>query len=277
MTPSNEMPLPPQSNLRIGTFVREGSLHSTLSLGCQDACHVSEVKEEKIHVVVICDGCSSNDSGLTHNQVGAILGSYYFADSVAHLLIKSASDIEPDDLKFEEILKSSTKSMRKFFGKMMIDMMIRFRSESWDKFVLDKLLFTILGFAIVRNQYWVFGFGDGCYGIDDDIIVVDAPLTPYFGESLLEKNELATLTPQIYKSGTIEFIRHLWVSSDGLEDVLSVPQGKKDFFEFVEDDFTCSQDSKGNDRTIQAFRRRVVSKNPKKLSDDIALAILKTR
>jgi hypothetical protein len=258
---------------RIGTFVKEGLLHKTLSLGCQDACHIAQVIDQTVKVVVVCDGCSSNELGFTHNQVGAVLGAYCFGNFLANNLLISTKEI--DRLKFEKTLKSAAKQTRHFFGKMLTGLGLQFGSDAWDKFVIDKLLFTILGFAIVGDQYWVFGLGDGCYGINGDIKVIDTPTTPYFGESLLTKNELTTYVIDVHKSGKTESMQHLWVASDGLNDLLSLPQGIKDFSNFLDDEFTCARNNKGEDMTIQAFRRRVLQNHSRKFSDDVAFAIVK--
>ncbi len=265
--------LAPYPDLRIGYFVREGELHEKLSLGCQDACHFAQITNQPIKVVVVCDGCSTNDFGFTNNQVGAVLGAYCFGDFLAKILLTYNKDL--DSLKFEKALKSTAKRTGRFLVKMLNGLGLKFGSDAWDRFVIDKLLFTILGFVIIRDQYWVFGLGDGCYGINGNIEIIDNSPTPYFGESLLKKNESATPTIQIHKSGKVETLQHLWIASDGLNDLLSLPQGKDDFYNFLEDEFTCKYDSKSKDMTIQAFRRRVIKHNPRRFSDDIAFAVAK--
>ncbi|GEM_PF-4359893 len=257
-------------NLNIGSLVIEGKLHNEISLGCQDACHL--VQSSDLKVAVVCDGCSTTDLGFTQNQTGAILGAYCWSNFLAKALRDSN---KLDDLLFEKALRITSNRTKSFFIKLCKGLDLAFPSNEWRDFVLNKLLFTVLGFAVVRNRYWVFGLGDGCFGINNDVTPIDNSPTPYFNQLLLEKNRSQKLKVVIHTSGEIETLKCLWVASDGLNDVLSSSTGKKDFSNFLKDEFTCGRNKKGEDTTIQAFRRTVYKHHLRRFSDDIALALVK--
>ncbi len=268
--PSYSVYAPESPNLLVGSFVMEGKLHKEVSLGCQDACHI--VQSSNLKVAVVCDGCSTTDFGFTQNQVGAVLGAYCWANFLEKEL-RDGDNI--NDLQFEKALRITGSRTITFFKRFCKGLGLAFLSKEWCDFILNKLLFTILGLAVVRNRYWVFGLGDGCFGIDDGITPIDNSPTLYFNQSLLEKYGSPKLKVDIHVSGEIETLKFLWIASDGINDVLSSPVGKQDFQDFLRDEFTCGHNKKGEDTTIQAFRRSVFKRHLRHFSDDIALAVVK--
>jgi hypothetical protein len=259
-----------QNNLTMGSFIIEGDLHRKLSLGCQDACQMVDFGHVK--VAVVCDGCSSTNRGFTQNQVGAVLGAQYIAVSLAKRLREFA---DVDDKRFESTLRKTVDLTYKFFRQLCRRMGLVYPSLDWKDFIYNKLMFTVLGFAVMGDKYWVFGLGDGCYGIGDEIEIIDATPTIYLNQSLLEEDTKKRLDMVIHQKGNIGDLAHIWVASDGLSAILSNSTSKKDFQEFLFDDFVGERDQQGNDTTIQAFRRTFYRSHRARLSDDVAFAILK--
>lgn len=262
------------SRLRVGSFVQEGDLHARLSLGCQDACHI--VDTDTVKVAVVCDGCSTNDGQKTQNQVGAILGAQHIACGLAGAL--RGGGVSTDN-EFDRILHDTTKKTVRFFQTVRNGMRIEPLEEY--EFILQKLIFCVLGFAVVGDRYWVFGLGDGCYGDGDRIIILEKQPTTYLGYSVLRPQfrSYVKANPRprlaVLASGSITQARHVWVGTDGLVKVLSRENGQTSFQKFVADEFACARSAKGNDTTIMAFRRVFSDGYGNCFADDIALALAK--
>lgn len=261
---------PHQNSLMMGSFILEGELHRKLSLGCQDACQT--VDSGNVKVAVVCDGCSTTDRGFTQNQVGAILGAQYIGTSLANRLQDSG---ELDDKHFEMALRKTADQAYKFFRQLCRRMGLVFPSTEWADFVYNKLMFTIIGFAAVGDKYWIFGAGDGCYGVGDAVEVLDPAETVYLNKSLLDGEDKKKSGIETYHKGNISGSPHIWVSSDGLSSALLSPSSRNEFREFLFDDLAGERDRLGNDTTIQAFRRTFYRNHRVRLSDDIAFALLK--
>lgn len=261
---------------RTGSLLIQGKHHNEISLGCQDACYIDRRDASDVIVAIVCDGCSTTDFGFTRNQVGAVLGSHYFGKYLATLLEKYSR--KNDAPFFEKMLQITTKQMTSFFIKMLNSMNLSSPSDEWDRFIADKLLFTILGFAVIKERYWIFGLGNGSYGINNKTRIINPSdqSSNYFGQLLLlKKNQLSFPSVQIHDFGESKDIKHIWIASDGIYDILSSERGKESFREFLDDEFTCSTNTKGEDTTIQAFRRKMFNQNKRHLSDDLTIAIAK--
>ncbi len=271
MTTIQEQCVPTRPNLSIGSFVQEGTLHNRISLGLQDACHI--VDWEDLKVAVVCDGCSATNLGLSQNQVGAVLGAQYISSTLA-IALRDVS--KNDDIYFEKILQVTRNKTHTFFRRLCNSMGFNARelNKEYKDFVRNKLLFTVLGFAVFRHRYWIFGLGDGWYGINGEITILDS--SPYLNQSLLNRGRLKKKL-KIYATDRIDNLEYLWIASDGLSDFLSDSPGKKDFDNFLGDELTCERNSKGEDTTVQAFNRKVYNRHKHRFSDDVALALVKTK
>jgi hypothetical protein len=258
------------NNLTMGSLILEGELHRKLSLGCQDACQTVDLGSVK--VAIVCDGCSTTDRGFTQNQVGAVLGAQFIGESLAKRL-EETPDI--DDKQFEIALRKTVALTYKFFRQLCLRMGLVSSSVEWKDFIYNKLMFTVLGFAVVGDKYWVFGLGDGCYGIGDEIKIIDSTPTIYLNQWLLVEDAKKKLGMVIHHKGNIGDLTHIWVASDGLSSVLLNSSNQKEFRDFLIDEFAGERDQQGNDTTIQAFRRTFYRSHRARLSDDVALALLK--
>ncbi len=262
------------SNLYIGSFIREGSLHSELSLGLQDARYI--VDRSNLKVAIICDGCSIANGGLTQNYVGATLGAQFIGSTLAAIILREENTNNQND--FDKLLRITRSKAKTCFRRLCNSMGMRLRDHDqkneYREFVLNKLLFTVLGFVVFGNHYWIFGLGDGCYGINDKIEVLEP--AEYLNQSLWKRGEPKEQF-KVYERGSINTLKHLWISSDGLYGVLSSSRGKINFKNFLNDEYTCMRNSKGEDTTIQAFNRNIYKHHKTHLSDDVALAIVRIK
>lgn len=255
--------------LQMGSVVQEGDLHKKLSLGCQDACFLADLGETKVGVV--CDGCSTNGSRFTLNQVGAVLGARFLATALAKVLDKRDRTTE---VCFGRALTVSEGRMIRFFRGIRDRMELDPTDET--DFVLGTLVFSIVGFAVVGAQYWFFGMGDGCFGADGDIEVLDSG-GEYLNHRVLKRKFAKKEMPHlvVYRDGVVTDRKCLWVASDGVLAILNREGGKEDFKQFLSDEFTTRRDGEGNDMTVQAFRRNLFRRYSTQFTDDIAVAVLK--
>ncbi len=257
-------------NLLVGSLVWEGKLHNNLSMGCQDACHTTIGHDFK--VTILCDGCSMTDHVITQNQVGAILGAQYIANCIATNLEKSEGDI--DDSLFNEILINTVFDTHNAFRQIGNIFRLADDCSKWTRFVYNKLMFTVVGLVVYNNHYWIFGLGDGCYGIDTKVIVIP-PSSNFLNQSMVEEKTSIDTQLGIYESGSISDIETIWIASDGMSHLLSDESGKTDFQLFLSDDLTANRNKYDEDTTIQAFRRKLLRKHPRRFSDDVAFAIVR--
>jgi hypothetical protein len=254
----------------VGSIIREGHLHKKISLGCQDAKYTST--RDNIKIGVVCDGCSTTESGLTQNQVGAALGAQFIGSCLTTLL--KPKD-ENEDIGFEKLLYITRSKTNSFFLKLCKNMNLEPNTNERREFILNKLLFTVIGIVIVGDLYWIFGLGDGCYGVENKIEILTPTPTPYLNQSLLEKSGSPKYQFEIYEKGSADKLNYLWIATDGLAHFLSNPYGKNDFYKFLDDELTCETNRKGEDTTIQAFNRNVYTNHKLNFSDDVAMVLIK--
>ena len=280
--------------IRHGVAFKEGNEHNPYSLGFQDSyCCLSA---GRIFVGVICDGCSmrgngsaniANDSssvrsdcsrmdGFTRNQVGAVLGAEVFSHTILRQISKS---IDSNHFDFGLVLKKAVDDTLSFFGCILEAISNATETEivgvRWDRqlFITDKLMFTLIGIASVDKKYWLFGFGDGCFGSGDSYTTIDTPNVPYISHKLIDPG--LQCLPVIHKEGNLNVDTALWVASDGLIPVLENKYSRADFFSFVSDQRTAHAEN-GVDKTNQAFRSNVLRKKQDiLLSDDMIVLVVK--
>lgn len=279
--------------IRHGVAFKEGNEHKPYSLGFQDSyCCLSK---DRIFVGVICDGCSMRGNGsdntadvslvhkdctradgFTRNQVGAVLGAEVFSHALLRYLSGGA---DSERLDFGLVLKKAVDDTLAFFGLMLDAIGTVTRTEvigvRWDRqlFITDKLMFTLLGIASIDKKYWLFGFGDGCFGDRGSYTTIDTPNVPYISHKLIDSG--LQCLPVIHKEGYLNMDTALWVASDGLIPVLENKYSRADFFSFVSDQRTAHAEN-GVDKTNQAFRSNVLRKKQDiLLSDDMTVLVIK--
>lgn len=255
-----------------GTAVIEGELHARLSIGCQDAPYT--VNKGALMVGVVCDGCSSTEKGFTRNHVGAVLGAQFISATLAEQL--RAFDGRAGSV-VNQVLHNTTYRTYGLFRRLCRTMGLTPYSEDWKEFIHDKLMFTVIGFIAVREHYWVFGLGDGCYGVNDTIVEVNPPERPYMNQWLLEERNSRRQAWEVHAEGQLSEIDALWVGSDGLMKVLSSPSATESFRTFLSDEYIGQHDSRGNDRTVQALRRTLYRRHRDSFTDDVAVALLRRK
>ncbi len=255
----------------IGTVVRQGPLHHKLGFGLQDACWHATAGD--VRVAVVCDGCSTAGNGYSHNLVGARLGAELIANELARAL---ADAVDRDRLDIQPILASLRRQLHERFRKLCNGMGFSLRRdrERYHAFVLDTLMFTVVGCALLGSRYWIFGVGDGYYGIDDKLHAV--PAAAYLNESLLRWRQPDREQFRIYAAGALPRTSRIWIASDGLAHVINSDDGRRRFDGFLDDEQTCTLNRLGEDATLQAFRRRLDNARFPRLVDDLAIVIFKS-
>jgi hypothetical protein len=159
------------TNLRVAAASVIGARHQRACRNGQDA--VFARCDGRSAVAVVCDGCSSG----TSSEVGARLGSRWFAEAVAEQLATGAAVAE----------RTTYEAARRTVVE-------RLSSLSEAKGVVDAaavhelLLFTIVAVAVTPDGAAVWALGDGAYGCDGNVRVLgpfadNAP--PYLAYDLL--------------------------------------------------------------------------------------------
>ena len=46
-------------------------------------------------------------------------------------------------------------------------------------------MFSLIGLAVAHSRYWIFGLGDGCFGVHDHVTVLDEASNFLLGHRLL--------------------------------------------------------------------------------------------
>lgn len=255
-----------QPIIKKGSACHEGNKHVTFSLGYQDSSFITG--NNSISVGIICDGCSSSLSGYSKNQVGAILG----AEIIAQLLFKKIKKQDSINNVFHILLNESIFECRAIFKNLI--RRIKKISSQFDrqKFIADKLTFSFLGVVTWNNNYWIFGLGNGCYGIDNEhFILPDEQL--YFSNYLFYPEPTTHST--IYAAGLLESVKNIWIASDGFEKYVDQGTFTPNLENFFNDERTCNINAEGDDETVKSFRSNILNKNRNLFSDDTTIIIFK--
>jgi hypothetical protein len=182
-----------------------------------------------------------------------------------------------DDARFDAMLKNTEQWTLRVFGNLCDQMELTGREKK--EFVFCKLMFSLIGIAVARSRYWIFGLGDGCFGVDDDVTPLDEATTFLLAHRLLPlaASENTEPTCAIYTSGILNGGGHLWVASDGMCPLLAKPEGRPVLRDFLKDECAAARDAEGNDLTIQAFRRTLYKQFSHTFEDDVAFALVRAR
>ena len=141
--------------LQLRTATVTGRDHLARRANCQDALAAWQAGESA--VAVVCDGCG----GGAYSEVGARLAAHYLTAQAVQLLSDSH---QPDEIpnKLYTALTS--------YLETLINI-----STPPDKpnFVLNHLLFTVVGTIINPAGGVIFTAGDGLYAVDDKLAHID--------------------------------------------------------------------------------------------------------
>lgn len=256
-----------KTTIKTGKAFHEGNKHNLHSVGYQDSSVI--VGDENIFVGIICDGCSTTPWGtFSQNQFGSILGS----EIIAHTLYKKITQQIFYENEFYNILKKTIVECANVYKKIIRSLRKVSYNFNLEKFVLEKMAFTFIGIVVWNNYYWIFGIGNGCFGVNEIYkILPDRKL--YFSNYLLKNPH--ELQPELYINGRIDLIRNIWIASDGCDNFFNQNKYSPDFENFLSDPRTCNIDDIGFDNTIRSFRTEILNKNKIFFPDDVTILVFK--
>jgi len=180
----------------------------------QDA--IAIVSRDELLVGVVCDGCSSSALGYSNSEVGARLLGLLTAEVVAQAFE------EESVARFTEVLPAIERAV---FERLAVILEALTGKEDREKVIQTLWLTTIVGFAVDRTDYAIFGCGDGLYAINDEVSTLDDFEGRYLAARLLPgadwsgrlaNNDGAFST---YRTGKVETLRSILVGTDGFEDL----------------------------------------------------------
>jgi hypothetical protein len=173
-----------------------GTTHRRMKYNNQDASYF--ICDDNIIVGIVCDGCGS----AAHSEVGAQLGARFIAAKCIELFRDSPFDVERLAKQIETYLK----------GLASICSVGKTR-----EFILDYLLFTLIGFVVKQDLTHIFWAGDGVVMVNDELTIIDRNNRPeYFAKTLL--GEEIEIEHHIYDTHTIN---HLMIGTDGVEAIIT--------------------------------------------------------
>jgi hypothetical protein len=180
----------------------------------QDA--VAVVSRDELVVGVVCDGCSSSSLGYSNSEVGARLLGVLTAEIVVQA-IESTSVA-----RFGEVLPGIERAV---FERLADMLKILTGSDDQDKAINTLWLATVVGFAVDRTDFVVFGCGDGLYAVDDQVTTLSGFEGRYLAARLLSghdwSNRLANEDGafSVHRTGKVASLRGLLIGTDGFEDL----------------------------------------------------------
>lgn len=201
-------------NMKIAYGSIAGSVHKKLEYNNQDFVLVTQ--NDKMTIGLIADGCGSG----SNSEVGAQL-------SLNFILKWLNENIDRDDWKAR--IKTELQNYS-------IELAERHSTEP-EHFIMNYLLYTVVGVIVKENIATVFSCGDGAIIKDDELIIIDQNNKPKYINNELIGNE----------GGDFEFYEFdlndqlLVLGSDGLVDLIEgMAKGFIDEYqtleEFIKDD-----------------------------------------
>lgn len=258
-------------NISYGTGFCTGESHYRYAIGYQDAAY--SICKDNLLVSVVCDGCSTTENGFSRNHVGAVLGAEIIARQAFEKLTTYAT---PRNKKrrgrslqylINGIAKSSFRVLRQVIDKVAPVNSGNYRSM----LVNDKFLFTVSAIAIVENQFFFFGCGDGCFGINRQFYQTNTSDSQKYFLSQFDVGQTPNFT--LFENGIIKPNDIFWVASDGILEALASADNKALFLQFLNDSDVTNW-SGGRDQTIKAFRK-LKTRIQGKFADDATIVVAK--
>lgn len=139
-----------------------GTGHRLCGKNNQDAYHW--ISDEKVITAVVCDGCSSS----LYSEVGAKLIARYVSEKAAWLIRQGKGVKGSEILKILEVL----------IVKFLKTLTEKFQNQ--DSAIDEMFLATIIGAMITPAWMTIFSFGDGIFGVNGQINVIDQNNAPAY-------------------------------------------------------------------------------------------------
>lgn len=197
----------------VASAVKVGHYHAFKGANCQDAADFFVADD--IICGIGCDGCGEGN----HSEVGARM--------ICTFGLSEVSRLHQMGFTAERILCDLFCSIVRFIEMQIFHIAgpACYSNEQIAYYVKHHWLSTVIGFIIQENKDGiVFSCGDGIYGVDDDVIVIDQNNTPkYIAYQALKNPESVGVNPE---NIPLQFVKHkfeantvnrLFVASDGLD------------------------------------------------------------
>lgn len=183
------------------------------------------IRSADVIVAVVTDGCSSgNFSGF-----GAVLGAQVVANAVSRSVSRAIGLRQGENslaypTLWERVRQDVLAQLRTLALTLRPD-------GSLTDFVVDYLLFTVIGVTITPQISAFFGIGDGLIMINDEKIVLEpneGNEPAYLGYSLLDPSQIKhvqeQLRFQLLRVIPTEKVQHFFVATDGAESLLEAEE-----------------------------------------------------
>jgi hypothetical protein len=250
----------------IGGSRQQGLHHMMDGQNNQDS--VGILVGENCLMGVVSDGCSSTHletrNSVSNNEFGSNL--------LTHLVLKLSKDILAKYCDIEDDRFLSLLSNKLLENVNAISSIV----TSGDKrereiFLCDHFMATIVGFVICHGKYFVFGSGDGFYGVDNMIneITFDGK---YLALNLLDEVESGDCSIgktdkshfetsggkklSILNSGSTEEINNIFIATDGFDVI--VKQNEVALRDFI---IGCSEESRPGIFPASRYIRKYLLEN----------------
>jgi serine/threonine protein phosphatase PrpC len=200
------------------SLTQEGLEHKRASIGNQDAgcLYVGN----KLIIGVVADGCTSgsNLNGMSHNQVGAYLGSYLAVRILRKLTTKNHSDIAELMPEFEAQLFRGYRKVLRTLNPWKFE---------YDQVLRNLLFSTLIIVLITENQYLIAHCGDGDIIVNGRAHDLQKDSGHYFASNLPYRRHLneqsiistnGTAQFKILEVGKTMDLECLFVATDGFLD-----------------------------------------------------------
>lgn len=207
------------AGFRMGVGQVLGRSHALAGINCQDAMvsGTVEVNGDTVFYGVVCDGCSEGHD----SEVGAKLAAAFIGTQMEYL-VKSRHAF----FRIPPILhKKVVEFLENLLGKYTFD-----SQEARVDFIKNKLLFTVVGFILSRDQLMVFAQGDGVIIVNDEVTVRNENDTPlYIGYNLVERKFLSAQASSLPTGFDVTFsdpklVTRFAIASDSLgNELLTIP------------------------------------------------------
>lgn len=200
------------------SLTQEGLEHQRLSIGNQDAGCLYLGK--KLLIGAVADGCTSgsNLNRMSHNQVGAYLGSYLAVRLIRNLITQNR--IALDDLipVFDEHFTQSYRKLIRTLNPWQFE---------HDQVLRNLLFTTVIFFLITEDKYLIAHCGDGDIIVNSRAYNLHKDSGNYFASKLisLRRRNQQSFVPtkedpkfKIIEVGKTTDLNNLFIATDGFLD-----------------------------------------------------------
>ena len=173
-----------------------GSVHQKMCYNNQD--HYIVEQNDACIIGLVADGCGSG----ANSEVGSKLTLRFIVDYVLNNL--------EENKDWKDNLEDRIIS---FLKDMLGNLKIRERED----FITNHFMFTILGFIIHKGELTLFHAGDGTYGLNSKLNIIDQKNRPKYIAYGIDDSNVAYLN---FKTFPLSEISNFLIATDGIDDLL---------------------------------------------------------